>query len=165
MPDDQIDYALSEHTQYIEERKGLIDAARESSRTFDKAALTFGSAIFGASIAFVKDVAPKPQLYTLKWLGASWTLFSLGLLCVMLSFLFSHKACIFEIDEGREALGKPEREPKKNRWSLLTTSCNYLCVGFFFVGLLSWSTFAFENLGTGKKTVNNPASTPTQVQK
>lgn len=33
---------LREHAQYMEERKGLIDAAREAARTFDKAILTFG---------------------------------------------------------------------------------------------------------------------------
>ena len=92
MPDDSYDQAAKDHAQYMEERKGLIDAARESARTFDQAILAFGSAVFGASIAFLKDVAPKPQVYTLKWLGISWGLFSIGLLGALLSFLFSHKA-------------------------------------------------------------------------
>ena len=45
---------------HLEERAQLIDAARENARTFDKAVLTFGSAVFGFSIAFLKDVAPHP---------------------------------------------------------------------------------------------------------
>jgi hypothetical protein len=61
-----------------DERKEYVDAARESARTFDKAVLTFGSAVFGFSIAFLKDIAPTPARETLKWLGASWLLFSLG---------------------------------------------------------------------------------------
>ena len=68
---DEKTYAL-----YLEERKQLIDAARESARSFDKAVLAFGSVVFGFSIAFVKDIAPTPVPDTLKWLGISWLLFS-----------------------------------------------------------------------------------------
>ena len=35
---------------YLDERKQLIDAARESARTFDKAVLTFGSVAFGSRL-------------------------------------------------------------------------------------------------------------------
>jgi len=72
MPDEPEGYTPEEHSQHLDERKSLIDAARESARTFDKAVLAFGSAVFGASIAFIKDVAPLPQHYTLKWLGVAW---------------------------------------------------------------------------------------------
>jgi hypothetical protein len=160
MPDEPYDQAVNDHTQYMEERKGLIDAARESARTFDQAVLAFGSAVFGASIAFLKDVAPKPQFYTLKWLGISWGLFSIGLLGALLSFLFSHKACMFEIKVGAAALGKPEFKRPKNRLSSVTDWCNYLSVGFLFLGLLSWSVFAFENLAIGGSTLNNPKVPP-----
>lgn len=44
------DSAWKEHELYLEERKQLVDAARESSRTFDKAVLTFGAAVFGGSL-------------------------------------------------------------------------------------------------------------------
>src|ERR1019366_5848099 len=74
------DEGLAESQLYLNEREKLIDAARESARTFDKAVLAFGSAVFGFSIAFVKDLAPIAAPDTLKWLGASWLLFSLGLL-------------------------------------------------------------------------------------
>jgi hypothetical protein len=158
----------AEHAHYMEERDKLIDAAREAARTFDQAVLAFGSAVFAGSIAFLKDVAPKPQLYSLKWLGISWALFSIGLLCVLLSFLFGHKACIFEIDVGEEALGKPDYKRPTNHLSRITTWCNYLCVGFLFLGLISWSVFAFENLAKGESTVNNPdvpPSNPTDTVK
>jgi len=144
-----------EHAQYMEERKGLVDAARESARTFDQAALAFGSAVFGASIVFLKDVASKPQSYTLKWLGTSWGCFATGLLAVMLSFLFSHRACMFEIHIGADALGKRDYERPKNRWSNLTDWANGLCVAFLFLGLISWSIFAFENLASGGSMPDN----------
>jgi hypothetical protein len=156
--------ALREHRQYLDERKQLIDAARESARTFDKAVLTFGAAVFGASIAFIKDVAPKPEAYTLKWLAVSWGLFSVGLLAIILSFLFAHQACMFEIDVGTEALGKEDFRRPKNRWSTATDCANILCVAFLFLGLLSWSVFAFENLmASGGTMPNNPPS-PSQQE-
>jgi hypothetical protein len=73
--------------RYLKEREGLIDAARESARTFDKAVLTFGAAVFGFSIAFLKDVALHPMRATLPWLGTAWGFFSFGLLFILLSFL------------------------------------------------------------------------------
>lgn len=140
------DLQQREYELYLDERKQLIDAARESARTFDKAVLTFGAAVFGASIAFLKDIAPTPAAETLKWLGASWLLFSLGLLAILLSFVFSHRACMFEIDVGQKALGSCDYKRRRNLWSVATTSCNVLCIVLLFVGLLCWSRFAFDNL-------------------
>src|ERR1039458_8552640 len=109
------DEGLAESQLYLNEREKLIDAARESARTFDKAVLAFGSAVFGFSIAFLKDIAPKPAPETLKWLGASWLLFSLGLLAILLSFLFSHRACMFEIEVAEKALGDRSFKRERNR--------------------------------------------------
>jgi hypothetical protein len=145
--EDQSTYNIDEHRQFMEERKSLIDASKESSRTFDKAMLTFGSAIFGFSIAFVKDVAPQPVAGTLGWLAGSWALFSIGLLLITLSFLFSQEACDTEIDEGMKRLQNPGHKSPPNEWSVLTKRCNYYCVVAFFLGLLCWSMFAFHNIG------------------
>lgn len=134
---------------------------RESARTFDKAVLTFGSAVFGFSIAFVKDVAPTPAPDTLKWLGASWLLFSVGLLTILLSFLFSHRACMFEIEVGEKALKNSDYQRGRNRWSNATDCCNFLCVGLLFLGLLCWSVFAFDNIKHGD-TPMNKVETPTE---
>ena len=64
MADDGYEHAKQKHAQHMAERDKLTDAARESSRTFDQAVLAFGAAVFGASVAFLKDVAPKPQPYS-----------------------------------------------------------------------------------------------------
>ena len=146
MTDEDYEQSLKEHAQHMEERKSLIDAARESSRTFDQAVLAFGAAVFGASVAFLKDVAPKPQSYTIRWLSISWMCFTVGLLAVILSFLFSHKACLFRIEEGEYLLRNPNAEPLRNRWAALTEWCNYLCVVFLFLGVVAWVVFALENL-------------------
>lgn len=163
------DYALKQHELYIAERTQLIDAARESARTFDKAVLTFGSAVFGFSIAFLKDIAPDPTPGTLKWLLAAWCLFASGLLLILLSFLFSHRACNSQIDCLTRKLEEPSYE-KRNLWSLITDACNYLCVALLFLGLLSWSIFAYNNLKPKEsmptKPMNNvPPPTREKVEK
>lgn len=155
------DFRLKQHELYIAERTQLIDAARESARSFDKAVLTFGSAVFGFSIAFLKDIAPTPAPGTLKWLLAAWCLFASGLLLILLSFLFSHQACNSQIDLLTRKLEEPSYE-KRNLWSLLTAGCNYSCVTMLFVGLLLWSIFAFDNLGLKEKVSMNNVPPPTR---
>jgi uncharacterized membrane protein len=135
------------HALYLEERKLLIDAARESARTFDKAALAFGSAAFGASVALLKDVVPRPSADSLSWLRISWLCFSLGILVIMLSFLFSHRACLFEIERAYDAVTEPESaQAKQNRWADATHICNGLCVALLFAGIVLWGHFAIINL-------------------
>ena len=146
MPDESLEQTTRNYAQYMAERDKLIDAARESSRTFDKAVLAFGSAVFGASVAFLKDVASKPQSYSLPWLCVSWGGFTLGLLAVILSFLFSHKTCIARIEESTEQLSNQESKAKPDMWGTLTSWCNYLCVALLFVGVVAWVVFAIENL-------------------
>jgi hypothetical protein len=157
MPDEEYEARLAaykvakgEYKQHMKERESLVDAAREAMRTFDQAILAFGSAIFAGSIAFLKDVAPRPQPYSLKWLGLSWALFTAGLLCVMLSFVFSHKACMFDIGASADAIGKPtDHKRPENPFSPITARCNSLCIVFLVLGMVSWAAFALENLAKG----------------
>ena len=138
--------AAEGHAIHLDERAQLIDAARESARTFDKAVLTFGAAAFGFSVAFVKDVAPHPAPETMRWLEGAWLLFSLGLLTILVSFLFSQQACLFEIGESYKAQGGEVYQRKRNHWSTAANCGNVLCVIFLFTGLLCWSQFALDNL-------------------
>jgi hypothetical protein len=48
-----VDESQDEYKLYLAEREQLIDAGRESARTFDQAVLAFGSVVFGFSIAFL----------------------------------------------------------------------------------------------------------------
>lgn len=135
----------SEYDVYLEERKLLIDAARESARTFDKAILTFAAAAFGFSVARLKEAAPHPAQWTLVWLGLSWTAFTVGLLAIMLSFLFSHRACTWSIERTYDELVIGGR-PKINPWGRATTVLNYVTVGLLFFGISFWGIFVFANM-------------------
>ena len=138
--------AAESHSLYLEERKLLIDAARESARGFDQAVLAFGAAAFGASVAFLKDVVPKPTRESLIWLEASWLCFSIGVLAILLSFLFSHRACLCAIDRAYDSTNGSVDAAKPNRWSAATNICNWSSVAFFFVGILFWTYFVISNL-------------------
>ena len=162
-PDPGVAYSPEEYAAHMDERKTLTEAARDSAKTFDQAVLAFGSAIFGASVAFLKDVAPHPQRFTLKWLGGAWILFASGLLAALMSFIWSHRACMSEIDAASAILGKPEAQRPSNRWSTLTDYCNYICVGLLFLGLISWAVFALENLSEGENVMaQHPQNQPPQ---
>ncbi|MEI9968265.1 MAG: hypothetical protein WDM87_06435 [Terracidiphilus sp.] len=112
MTDDSKDVARWEYEQFMKHRKEIADSAEGASKTFDKAILTFGSAVFGASIAFLKDVAPKPP-YSLIWLSVSWGSFAMGLLLVVLSFLFSSRTSIARIDDLDEQYKNSQAKESK----------------------------------------------------
>lgn len=148
------------HALMVEERKTLIESARESARTFDQAVLAFGSAVFGASVAFLKDVAPHPLPYTLKWLALAWVCLAVGLFSILLSFLWSHKACMWEVDENYRVYGKPELRRCENIWSDRTDRCNYVSIVCLAIGLMFWSWFAYLNLRNGDTDLSNPKVPP-----
>lgn len=145
MTDELIDEKQWNYKQLLKQRKELAVAAEGATKTFDKAVLAFGSAVFGASIAFLKDVAPKPP-YSLPWLCISWGCFTVGLLAVVLSFLFSHRTCIARIDDLDKQYENPQAKQSKDKWGNLTTFCNYACVAFLFFGIAAWIVFAIQNL-------------------
>jgi hypothetical protein len=115
----------------------LIDAEQQSSKTFDKAILTFGSGAFGVSIAFLKDIAPKPFQNTLWLLGMSWLLFSAALIIILVGFVASQNACKAQIDITYESLINENEQT--NRWTSVTsilawTSVFALALAFLFAG-------------------------------
>ena len=67
-----IDDAEEEYKLNLEDRKILIDAARESARTFDKAILTITSGAFGLSFIFLKEIVPTPNKSSFHLLAFSW---------------------------------------------------------------------------------------------
>jgi len=158
---DEYNGTQSNQQTYKDERDELISAAREGARTFDKAILTFGSAVFGASVAFLKDVAPIPDPSTIIWLGISWICFLIALTISLLSFLFSQETCIARIYEYESRIKNPKFEAKFDIWGLLTKTANWSCVLFLFLGVISWTTFALKNLSIkGVQNAEQRVSTP-----
>ncbi|MCX6173299.1 MAG: hypothetical protein NTZ27_00895 [Ignavibacteriales bacterium] len=129
---------------YIDERKLLIEALRESSQTFDKAILTLASGSFGFTIAFLKDIAPKPFANTLWLLAFSWFLFAVSLIVILFSFLASQKACNEGIDIAFDVIVKGEI--RSTPWRTITTVCNYISIIALIAAIIFWGCFAYFNI-------------------
>jgi hypothetical protein len=138
LPNDQA-YQL-----YLDERRLLIDAEREGSRTFDKAILTLASGAFGFSIAFLKDIVPHPYANTLSLLGWSWALFSLSLVTILFSFLSSQFACRFQIELTYEELIANTK--RKNVWATITDVCNFASIIVLALAFILWGCFVYWNV-------------------
>ena len=129
---------------YIDERKLLIEALREGSQTFDKAILTLTSGAFGFSMAFLKDVAPKPFQNTMCLLSSSWFFFSLSLVVILISFLTSQKACNEQIDIAYDVIVK--KEQRQTPWATVTAVCNYVSIISLLCAIICWGCFAYWNI-------------------
>jgi hypothetical protein len=76
----------------------------QAAEAFDKTAVSLSGGALGVSIAFLKDIAPKPIPWTvLGLLGPSWVALVLSLLGVLLSQMASQKSMRHEIEclDGR----------------------------------------------------------------
>ena len=129
---------------YIEERKLLIEALREGSRSFDKAILTLASGAFGVTVAFMKDIAPQPFQNTLCLLANSWVFFSLSLILILFSFLTSQKACREQIDIAYDVIVL--KKQRNTPWATITTVCNYLSITALICAIAFWVCFAYWNI-------------------
>jgi hypothetical protein len=129
---------------FLEDRKMLVDAWREGSRTFDKAILTFSSGAFAVSIAFLKDVVPYPFPNTLCLLGWSWALFSAALIIILFSFIASQKACEAQIDITYDDLINNTK--RTNSWSTVTAVCNYSSIIVLGLAFLFAGCFVYWNI-------------------
>jgi hypothetical protein len=121
-----------------EHRKWLVSAYEGATQWFDKAIMTLSGGALGVSIAFIHDVAPKPEH---KWLlGVAWILFALSLLLILISFLTSQRAIldmIRQIDEDVEKVVRGKATDRLNR----------AAAGSFVLGAIFLVIFALYNLG------------------
>lgn len=125
----------------VGEREWLVKADYDASRDFDKAIMTLAAGALGLSIAFVHDLAPRPEAVPL--LAIAWLMFAGSLLAILLSFLFSQSALrreITAIDEG-ELLPTPGGTPGK-----VTFCLNISRAAFLIFGVVSFVVFAMINV-------------------
>jgi len=142
-----------EYHVYLDERKALIDAERESARLFDKAILTLTSGAFGLSLAFIRQIVPSIRCGTKLFLIFGWTGFSLSLLSTLISFLISQFACrkqreILELEYSRDQKQNSQEDKQniKNKWARCTNRLNISSLVFFILGLIFLAVFVIINL-------------------
>ncbi len=134
---------------YLEERKLLIEAERETAQQFDKAILTLAAGALALSITFINQIAPKPKLYSIYWLIIAWSFFCLSLLSTLISFLTSQAACRKQrdiLDEEISKNSKKSNNTEENNAALWTDKLNKLSIAFFILGVMLLIVFSAMNL-------------------
>jgi uncharacterized BrkB/YihY/UPF0761 family membrane protein len=118
-------------------REWLVTAYESASQSFDKAVMTLAGGALGISLAFIHDVAPKPEHKAI--LGVAWSLLALSLLLILASFLTSQHAILDmmrQIDEKAEKIAQGKA----------TVRLNTLAAASFVLGVVFLVIFAVYNL-------------------
>jgi len=134
-----------EYQIYLEERKQLIAAERETAQQFDKAILTLAAGALALSITFINQIAPNPKPHSVYFLIGAWILFCFSLLSTLISFLTSQVACRKQRDILDDKLSSKENN-KSNKAALWTNRLNYFSIVFFILGVVSLIVFSAMNL-------------------
>lgn len=141
-----------EYGVYLEERKSLIHLKFEESRLFDKAILTLAAGALGLSLAFIRQISPEPQSWSIPVLAIAWAGFCLSILSTLISFLTSQQACSRQLqilearyvpEEGEASLKEANNKNTPATW---TRWFNYLSIVFFVVGVVLLAVFSIFNL-------------------
>ena len=133
---------------YLKERKLLIDAQQQSYQQFDKAILTLSSGGLGVSIIFLRDILPLEQITNYCFLIGSWILFTISILCTLISFLTSQYA----YDEQLELINRyflnkdSDALTKKNTFAQITGGLNISAAVFFILAVISTIMFVSINI-------------------
>jgi magnesium-transporting ATPase (P-type) len=136
------DNKQEEYQVYLEERKQLITAERDTAQQFDKAILTLAAGALGLSIAFINQIAPHPKPNSIYCLITAWISFCLSMLSTLISFLTSQAAC----RKQRDIIDKNNTKNKAASW---TNWLNYFSIGFFIAGVIFLIIFSTINLPKG----------------
>lgn len=133
-----------ERTEYLEERKLLVEAEREAAQSFDKFMVTLSAGAFGLSITFVRELIPSPRFLWL--LQTAWGAFGLSLCAIVASFLLSQAA----LRRQRDILDRLYRDDEaardeRNLPATITGWLNWMCIALFCCGVVALVSFAVTN--------------------
>ncbi len=138
-----------EYKAYLEERKLLIEAERETAQQFDKAILTLAAGALALSITFMQQIVPHPKSESIYPLIGAWISFCLSMLLTLISFLTSQAACRRQrdiLDEEMSQINKKSSGTKDNKAAFWTNQLNYFSIGFFILGVILLIVFSAINL-------------------
>jgi preprotein translocase subunit SecE len=130
---------------YLEERKQLIAAERDTAQQFDKAILLLAAGALALSITFINQIAPNPKPVSIYFLIVAWVLFCTSLLSTLISFLTSQVACRKQRDILDDKIADKSNN-KDNRATSWTNRLNYFSITFFILGVVSLIIFSALNL-------------------
>jgi uncharacterized ion transporter superfamily protein YfcC len=132
----------------IEERKSLVIALLEETKSFDRWILTLAGGTFGLSLAFINQIASNPKS-GITFLGIAWASFAVSILLTLISFLSSQEACYKQVETVDKLITKEldrKRRLSLNLFSKFTKGLNWFSMVMFIVGVIFLITFAIKNL-------------------
>ena len=148
-------YDSESYERYLKERSALVDAKFRVAENYDKAFLTLTGGALAISMTFIANIVKNPID---KWsLIIAWICLGLGLALHLFSCQFCGKAYgtqISELDKEQQARfdGK-EYKYKKNKWSSVTKTFNYITLALFLLGIVFLAIFVITNISIGDKHV------------
>jgi hypothetical protein len=129
-------------TEYLNERKMLIEAEQEGARSFDKAILTLTAGSFGLSLAFIKELNYQNFKY---FLIGSFVFFILSMLSTLVSFLTSQEAHRVQISNLRKYY-ETGIKTEKNTSASQTGILNKVSIVAFITAITFLTLFVSLNL-------------------
>jgi hypothetical protein len=128
-----------------EYRQGLVEQVQQHSESFDKTIITIASSSLGISVAFLKDIVPEPNKWTIPLLVLSWLLLSVSLAAIVFSMLMAiwgRKDMINQIDK---TLISDNPGPK---WKSSTTALtlSWISAISLVLGIFFYLLFAIINI-------------------
>jgi len=137
-----------EHREHLwDDRRELIDAHRDNSRSQDRTVLTLSGGALVLSVAFLSDVWSNPSWVPL--LIVAWASFALSVGAMLLAFPVATRRIddqIVEITRDIYHGTTKTTPPKTHPW---IARLNTAALIFFFVGLIAIGGFATKNILDG----------------
>lgn len=132
---------------YLDERKSLMDAKKESSQYFDKSILTLASGALGLSLAFITRIAPTPKESTIAFLCWSWIFLCASMLSTLISFLTSQHACQKQIEILESSYFETQGKTQdRNLLGTITVILNWSSIVLFILGIAFLIVFSVVNI-------------------
>ncbi len=130
---------------FIEERKVLVETAKEVSIQYSKSLMALSGGALALSLTFIKEVAPSPKATHL--LVVAWVALLLSLSSIACTLFLAQFAFLKQIDVAQNALlgGKTI----SNRFTAWIKALGALSFMMFVIGLCFTLWFSAVNLWTG----------------
>jgi hypothetical protein len=161
--DVEYEHDTKRYEDYLDERKGLVEAKRQLSMHYDNLILGLASGAIGVSIAFMKDIVPRgPEPGSTPWLVAAWISLVVCIGALALSFWASqrsYKLAIDDLDASHQPGAVPAQPTDAPWWSSATRNCNLIAIVSFVLGVALLTTFVGLNLPVRAAPASTSATT------
>lgn len=138
-------------------REQLQTDAQKSQESYDKAVLTLSGGALALTFTFIKDLTVSGHIRHIRFLLASWMMWSISILVILFSFLCSYYALDYAIKQIDN--GETEYDKLTNWTNKLTTLLNIAGGLLFVLATFSFTYFSYTNVKEINMSSGNNTST------